>query len=618
MKSLLCLLTIILDESGMKCGTTTTSRDLEYITRRVEQEGDSFITITLPAFSDDFDKSLEEGYISPTSFRSFRKDGLIPRLFSGITVKVFDKTSGKLLDQPDVTAILCIRQICRFAKKVLLPCKKERDYDVIHGYIKNEDELAASEEELTKSELYSELVRFSRVLLPGIFGESLYMDHEYSSHSTVRERILGLCTHGPGAVAEGYPPHRKYRWEDWPTRLDSAFPFTMCSYNSEITGAERAETIRFVPIRDEKPVKVTLVPKTMKGSRVIAIEPCSMQYAQQGLMRWLVHLIENRSSLVRGKINFSDQSINGRLALLSSQNGYLATMDLKDASDRVLSCLVYDMFSAYPDFRDMLFACRSTRASLPDRSIFSLRKFASMGSALCFPIESLVFYTILLFGRWKQSNLPLQMSALNTLASDIYVYGDDIVIPANEVPTATKYLEFFKLKVNRNKTFCTGKFRESCGVDAYDGVDITPVYLRRKIPSGSQSARELVSLVSCSNQFYKKKWYATALAIEEFVQSLRRFPYVREQSPCVGFVRTHLTKPQRWNQELQRGEIFAPVLVPRKVSDPLDGDEALMSWFIQSRDRLDKPTFKPLSGLKDYERSVGRGRLTLKSRWSAI
>src|ERR1051326_445382 len=49
------------------------SRDLQTIRSRVKDQGLSFLTITLPNFCKDFERSLEVGYIDSTCFRAFQE-----------------------------------------------------------------------------------------------------------------------------------------------------------------------------------------------------------------------------------------------------------------------------------------------------------------------------------------------------------------------------------------------------------------------------------------------------------------------------------------------------------------------------------------------------------------
>jgi hypothetical protein len=159
-----------------------------------------------------------------------------------------------------------------------------------------------------------------------------------------------------------------------------------------------------------------------------------------------------------------------------------------------------------------------------------------MGSALCFPVESMVFFTICIVGRLAALSLLPTVSNIKKVARRVYVYGDDLLVPSDEVPTVARALSAFALKVNDTKTFRTGMFRESCGMDAYNGVMVTPIYVRTMPPSDRRSSAELVSYVSLANQLYKAGWWVLAKRVREVVERiLGPLPTVRETAPCLGW-----------------------------------------------------------------------------------
>jgi len=95
------------------------SRDLETIRSRVKHQGVSFLTITLPNFYKDFERSVEVGYIDSTCFRAFRKHGSLPSFLKGMTTLIFDRETGRIYDSKDnafasdvPNIIDAIRQIC--------------------------------------------------------------------------------------------------------------------------------------------------------------------------------------------------------------------------------------------------------------------------------------------------------------------------------------------------------------------------------------------------------------------------------------------------------------------------------------------------------------------------
>lgn len=70
MNSLTILLLKVLEESGTQCGVDT-SKDRETILTRVEKEGFSFLTITLPTFVKDLYRALDDCAVTPDLFKPF-------------------------------------------------------------------------------------------------------------------------------------------------------------------------------------------------------------------------------------------------------------------------------------------------------------------------------------------------------------------------------------------------------------------------------------------------------------------------------------------------------------------------------------------------------------------
>jgi len=137
MKSLMLLLQEVLNELGTWCRTSTTG-DIKYVTRRVEGEGLSFLTITLPAFALDLEKGLDEMQVGPDAFLGFKRKGGLPLFLGGFLDLVFDRGTGLLLDDPSTDAIFAIRQTCRMFQKVSLECSDTRKRNAVVGYLKSE------------------------------------------------------------------------------------------------------------------------------------------------------------------------------------------------------------------------------------------------------------------------------------------------------------------------------------------------------------------------------------------------------------------------------------------------------------------------------------------------
>jgi len=541
MKSLTRLLGKILADARVWCSAST-SRDFLTITTRIKHEGLSFLGITLPTFCNDFERSLADGLVDSNAFLGFRKRGALPRFLGGLLCQVFDSGTGRLLDSPSELAIHFIRQICLTCKKIEYTCSDARIRSVYEGYIETnsgvqewesensswllnqvDDPLSATAE-MTYLVNPPEINHFNEVA--GI----LWNSHTLGYSRWLPENLVPK--HGPGATAEKISGNRKFDFATWHNRLEPYFPsdlFAIPSWNF----VGKLDDMTYLDPEQETPVRVIHVPKTLKGPRVIAMEPVCMMYTQQALMRTLVPLLES-SPEFSGALGFTDQTVNQEWARIASESGSYATIDLKDASDRVSAALVNQMLRNAPLFREAVFACRSTSAGVPGYGVVPLYRFASMGSGMCFPIEAMLFYTIAVSAISRATGNRITRASLTKISESVRVYGDDIIVPTEYALFVQSELERFNLRVNRNKTFDSGKFRESCGMDAYNGMRVTPVYARQMLPTARSNTKEMLSVVSMRNQFYEQGLWQTAAFLDEWIRDLIPFPNVDKTSPIIG------------------------------------------------------------------------------------
>jgi hypothetical protein len=123
-----------------------------------------------------------------------------------------------------------------------------------------------------------------------------------------------------------------------------------------------------------------------------------------------------------------------------------------------------------------LLLTRSRYALLPDEQIILLNKFAPMGSATCFATLDIIMLSMCelatrtAFGRMGTR-------------SDYVVYGDDVILRAEAVPAFLKISQTLGFCPNLDKSYAQtdtpGFYRESCGIEAYNGEDITPLRYSR-------------------------------------------------------------------------------------------------------------------------------------------
>jgi len=164
------------------------------------------------------------------------------------------------------------------------------------------------------------------------------------------------------------------------------------------------------------------------------------------------------------------QPVNQELARQGSETGCLATIDLSSASDTISHDLVE--FLLPDDWYIAMSTVRSTVCDIPNGDRVFLQKFSSMGNGYTFELESLIFYALVkaVFPNGRPGR-------------DVAVFGDDIILPSTEAGRLIELLGSIGFSTNKEKSFISGPFRESCGKHYFRGRDVTPFYLKKEIAS---------------------------------------------------------------------------------------------------------------------------------------
>jgi hypothetical protein len=501
MKSLTDLIVALINESASR-HSIDARRDIVTIRHRVEHEGESFLTLTLPTMGDSLLQSITSGQLNPNDYKSFKFSGSLPCLFKGFFRRVFDN-GGSLHSDAPVWVIRDLRMICKVCSKIKYE-PTPLQTAAAEGKFHETDTNVYGRSDID-SRIYARFEHVARIVTNDISQECSDFEH----------LAMLRYGHGPGAVSDAsLRGTLKYGFgKEWSSNLDSTFPVADYAYeNYSAWSIDKDEDVPLVVETASMPVRVVFVPKTVKGPRVIAIEPAGNQFIQQGLKNLLYEKIET-SPYTRNSIRFSDQTENQRLACRGSIDGSLATIDLSEASDRVSYEHVMDLFKSNPVFQQAIDSCRSTHATLPSGKVVRLNKFASMGSALCFPMESLLFYVVIQTAFHEHHNVPITPQSIKKFSKSIDIYGDDIIIPTDMVGVTVTFLERFGLKVNINKSFSKGPFRESCGTERYNGYEIRPKYLRIDPFSSTNDPTELLSLLAFAHQLCEYGFVETAGSI---------------------------------------------------------------------------------------------------------
>ncbi len=213
--------------------------------------------------------------------------------------------------------------------------------------------------------------------------------------------------------------------------------------------------------------KVITVPKNSKTDRTIAVEPGINLWFQKSLGLMI------RRRLLRFGLDLNSQVRNQQLALKGSKDSSLATVDFSNASDSISYSTVRELIPSR--WFTLLDLCRSSDGRI-GRTPVHYEKFSSMGNGFTFELESLIFFSIAR-AVCKKLRLPLR---------DVSVYGDDVIIPIEAFDLFCEVCSIYGFTVNRQKSFSSGWFRESCGSHYFAGVDCKPYYLKGVVKRESE------------------------------------------------------------------------------------------------------------------------------------
>jgi hypothetical protein len=558
------------------------SKTLDTFEKRLKQ-GDVFLYATLPSLGKDFEHGLQGRFqMTNTSFKKQRHSEL-PAFLYELFIRVFYKDGYIRLDP---VGIRDIRQLLMMFYKFETPLLLKDEEEANIKFIERDN--------LVKNKGWPE-------------GLDIVRKHFLSILPNDPFDIKPHHTGGASAipVSNEFKVHARRKIYPLMDTFGVKYFFNSHSHANNWCTVNKTETANQYS-------RVTHVPKDSRGPRTICMEPHELMFIQKGLQTKLYDHIENHSP-AKGYINFTDQLINQRLAYEASIDRRYVTIDLKDASDMVSWELVKYLVS--PDWFKALRASRSTHACVGD-IVHQLNKFAPMGSALCFPIEAMVFWSI-----------------LRSITTDVWVYGDDIIVPIELYEQSIEALQSYGLVINLNKTLAHGYFRESCGGDYYKGENIS--YIKCK-------SYDLPSFVPFCNQIAEVYGHCLSdkfiSVIEDDGEPIMRQPLSNRNQPnptvyytdrissaAVFFKRRWLKDLQIYQLRWQQASLLqdaARVKFLDKSFKKLD-DDLLFDWFTQSERNvepqqdyfwnkiisdlpLEEPCYTIVTKFKEIEKPVDR------------
>lgn len=337
----------------------------------------------------------------------------------------------------------------------------------------------------------------------------------------------------------------------------------------------------------EKPVRsrcdivleVITVPKDAVKKRLVCPDDTTHIFYQAGIADGMEECFNNNPSW---GIHLRNQEISRHSCLVGTIRRDRATIDLSEASDRVSWRLVKSLTFGTPLYRYLAATRAEHYCFRGEDVILPFSSFAPMGSRTCFPMESYIFSVVCRYARMMcHSQKPFQ------------VYGDDLIVSEEIFQCVIDVLEDLGMVVNEDKTFPPGSlFLESCGMEAYSGLNVTPVRFprfydvvtlrRANILKGKRKNRELsgstsyASAVEFSNalwcEFHDASQYVRQEIPGEILSRLHR-AYADEQFGLHSLYPTNFHLEKRWNEDYQRNELRHLQLGNRDNPDYTRGDD---------------------------------------------
>lgn len=590
MKSPIALLCSLLNDfSRLHPGVKGLERDLTSLEQRFENEGYGFLSVALPSLDDAFVQGISVGkFTCPPGFKKVRS-GAIPRVFSGMLCEIFESKSGLLKENPDIGLIKSIHMLLQLFKKTQMSQSNE---EILH--------------KKAVYEFYQCDETARQVIIPDrhdhLIGRvcSLVLNNlNYKDVENVKFR------HGPGSVAEGLSSNQKWRELDAHMFEDVGDPgWTPATFDYYNVGRDLSSRVRSDAVRSNKRAgdkysegtsgsiqdssgnrsprlaiaRLISVLKNSTSRRTITIEPMLNQYLQQGLRTMLLDSI-SKCVVLRNSIALSHQEYNQKLALEGSLYDNWATIDLKSASDRMSLTLVRSVFRHHPNFLGMMMDCRSPFVSCGEEPQLTLGKFAGMGNALTFPVQSICFTVIGIAAILDIQGKSPDARNVKRASRHIRVYGDDIIVSTGYAHQVVNWLQMVGLQVNQKKSFLIGNFKESCGVEAYKGVEITPLHIKHRPDQVSESPSVLAGFVSLSNHMWMECLYEASTCLRNHVEEFLGYtlPLVSRNSGSLGWhCRQDTSTVHKFCRNTHKFLVRTIALAPVKRRDRLDGYAALL------------------------------------------
>lgn len=240
--------------------------------------------------------------------------------------------------------------------------------------------------------------------------------------------------------------------------------------------------------------KLGFSPKKTEVSRITVSQPSGNMLYQLGTGTVIEEILLERFGL-----NIRTQpALNAELARRGSITGEYATLDMKMSSD-LQSRQMFSWLFLHKDLFQWLCLIRSKSVKLPSGNYHPLHMMGQNGTGFTFPLQTLLFSCVV-HAVYRTLGIPIYRNSSKTVefighAVNVVdkpgnwgVFGDDIIVKAEAVPLTIRCLEWLGQVVNMEKSYWTGHFRESCGSDYFNGVNVRGVYCKSLLTNARRLA----------------------------------------------------------------------------------------------------------------------------------
>lgn len=339
--------------------------------------------------------------------------------------------------------------------------------------------------------------------------------------------------------------------------------------------------------------RLSFVPKNDEISRCICIEPTLSTITQSGVGRIIERLLDERFGISLSK----QPDRNRELARLGSRSDELVTIDLSSASDSMSLKMLHYVLP--PQFFRLLCEHRSLSTLDGPRTV-ELHMVSTMGNGFTFPLQTMLFSAVV-GACMKRRGIPFDSARYSKSWG---VFGDDIICPEIVSRDVISLLTLLGFKVNTDKTFVKGPFRESCGGDYFLGSNIRGVYVKSlNTPASRYSVINLLTQFStrtglflprCIGRLTETVRFLPIPCWENIESGIRvpfcvARPFLGRDYKTQGFTYKALRAVARRVRVNENADVVVPYRVKSLISNPdglylgfLQGSITGMSWAVRN------------------------------------